>query len=746
MSKIFATMEVADLDASNALDVPEEFFKNVKYFVVGDIPKWVEALLLAGGARRDAYMTERLTHVLADAEDDETTEARDLFSLPVVRSAWVVLSLRCGAHLPLGVFDPDPKRCVFAGAVVCPSKLSAADNQLVWALVTSHGGRHQTRLDGAVTHLVTTCVEGAKYECAQRHGVRVITPDWVTLSVEARQRLDEPRYHPSLLLPDPSAPPSPPPPPLSPPSSPVGAAKDTPVRAVSARQQQTTAALRIKEAFISDYEESELVTPPTLPPVATPAPLTTPVAPPVRIRIKKLPPPVPPTQPPAKVHTPPVSHAPPSTQAPPTLQFAPTTQIPSVAQIPASPSSPTLASRSLVSPHHTPLVSSIFSAQLPSSAVFAPSGLTALTRAPSILAPPVLAPPPPPASLMSQFQRIVAPAATAPLRALSNAPMPQLVKSGVGVEGKSSTKGSSKGLTPRSSAAKISQLVSNLPPPAASVHSATMSPPARLVSPAGSSPMRQGLAQHHGGAYGGLAAPAAGGGGRLPPGGVGGGSEPRVYYAHDPAEHVPEDVCLLGCVFYITDYQKTLEPAELESWRQVIAQRGGQVDDSYSNRITHVLCEHQRSDVFQLALRDGKRLVTAHWLSDCLLAGRMTVPSAAIHFPCVFGKDRPCADQLFCMTNFEGEDRERVKRMIACVGARYTGYMTRAHSALIARAPGGRKQERAVEWQVPVVNLHWLSSIVLGDLYVLKIPIHARYQARHSLMMFSVLVMSRDRD
>jgi len=24
------------------------------------------------------------------------------------------------------------------------------------------------------------------------------------------------------------------------------------------------------------------------------------------------------------------------------------------------------------------------------------------------------------------------------------------------------------------------------------------------------------------------------------------------------------------------------------------------VDDSYSNRITHVLCEHQKSDVFQL--------------------------------------------------------------------------------------------------------------------------------------------------
>ena len=33
---------------------------------------------------------------------------------------------------------------------------------------------------------------------------------------------------------------------------------------------------------------------------------------------------------------------------------------------------------------------------------------------------------------------------------------------------------------------------------------------------------------------------------------------------------------------------------------QVIDQSGGQVDESYSNRITHVLCQHLRTDVVQL--------------------------------------------------------------------------------------------------------------------------------------------------
>lgn len=49
------------------------------------------------------------------------------------------------------------------------------------------------------------------------------------------------------------------------------------------------------------------------------------------------------------------------------------------------------------------------------------------------------------------------------------------------------------------------------------------------------------------------------------------------------------------------------------------------------------------------ALRDGKRLITAYWLNDCLLVRRMSVPCIAIHFPYVFGKERPCSSQVgFC--------------------------------------------------------------------------------------------------
>lgn len=126
---------------------------------------------------------------------------------------------------------------------------------------------------------------------------------------------------------------------------------------------------------------------------------------------------------------------------------------------------------------------------------------------------------------------------------------------------------------------------------------------------------------------------------------------------------VPPEMCLLGCVFYITDYVKIVGQSEIDKWKkvspatffdirstirtllithffkllqmyihfslcyvmnlqndvnrhvhlvgffflsklfifwQVIEQHGGQVDNAYSNRVTHLLCATQHTDVFHI--------------------------------------------------------------------------------------------------------------------------------------------------
>ena len=41
--------------------------------------------------------------------------------------------------------------------------------------------------------------------------------------------------------------------------------------------------------------------------------------------------------------------------------------------------------------------------------------------------------------------------------------------------------------------------------------------------------------------------------------------------------------------------------------------------------------------------------------------------------------------------------------------------------------PGGMKFEKAKEWRVPVVNVQWLSDLVLGQMDALRLPVQMRY-------------------
>ena len=97
---------------------------------------------------------------------------------------------------------------------------------------------------------------------------------------------------------------------------------------------------------------------------------------------------------------------------------------------------------------------------------------------------------------------------------------------------------------------------------------------------------------------------------------------------------VPPDLCLLGCIFLIIDYQDdSEESAYCDDWKKVIRQFGGEVEETYQPRITHLLCMNQDSAVSMQALREGKRLVTIFWLNDIVVKKIVLPPWKAIHFP-----------------------------------------------------------------------------------------------------------------
>ncbi|MEE6467298.1 hypothetical protein FKM82_007196 [Ascaphus truei] len=182
------------------MKVPEEMFKDVKFYPVGDLDPQVIQMLKAGKAKEVSY-NALATHIIAeDGDNPEVGEAREVFDLPIVKPSWVILSVRCGARLPENGFSPESCQIYF-GVTACLSQVSPEDRNSLWALVTFHGGDCQLSLNKRCTHLIVPEPKGNKYEYAfQRESIKIVTPDWVLDSISEKTKKDEAPYHPRLII------------------------------------------------------------------------------------------------------------------------------------------------------------------------------------------------------------------------------------------------------------------------------------------------------------------------------------------------------------------------------------------------------------------------------------------------------------------------------------------------------------------------------------------------------------------
>lgn len=148
---------------------------------------------------------------------------------------------------------------------------------------------------------------------------------------------------------------------------------------------------------------------------------------------------------------------------------------------------------------------------------------------------------------------------------------------------------------------------------------------------------------------------------------------------------VPPDLFLLGCIFVIVEYD-VQRPNDVSVWKQVIERHGGEVEPQYCTRATHVLAITQKHPTVVQALREGKRCVSAHWLSDVVSKQQVVPPWHALHFPTPFSlTEFPCAKQIVSLSGFEGEERAKVKYMLEALGAKVTNYFTRHNTLLVCR-------------------------------------------------------------
>lgn len=126
-------------------DTDTQIFRSSRYDEIKD-------LLIEGGARHINYLSEQVTHVIADSDCPEAEEAVELYDKPVVTSLWVHLCRKAKRLLPPEAFSPN--RRIFQNVVAAFSRdLSKSDIDVLAAALTFYGARLTKELECA-THFI----------------------------------------------------------------------------------------------------------------------------------------------------------------------------------------------------------------------------------------------------------------------------------------------------------------------------------------------------------------------------------------------------------------------------------------------------------------------------------------------------------------------------------------------------------------------------------------------------------------
>eukprot|EP00794_Sanderia_malayensis_P016834 gene16833-18532_t len=195
-------------------------FKDVSFYLVDETKDEPKNILKQFGAKREFYISDLVTHVIADDVDFPEYEQVKDAKLDVVKSTWVDACIRCETILPqMGSladwyliylvvfcslthgsakpFSPEVN-AIFSGLTMCLSQISKSDRDALWAMVTYHGGNCQPNLNAKCTHLICGKASGRKFDCAIQHvdRLKIVTPDWVPDCIKANSRINEEEYYP----------------------------------------------------------------------------------------------------------------------------------------------------------------------------------------------------------------------------------------------------------------------------------------------------------------------------------------------------------------------------------------------------------------------------------------------------------------------------------------------------------------------------------------------------------------------
>ncbi|KAG9122115.1 hypothetical protein FRC07_001643 [Ceratobasidium sp. 392] len=127
---------------------------------------------------------------------------------------------------------------------------------------------------------------------------------------------------------------------------------------------------------------------------------------------------------------------------------------------------------------------------------------------------------------------------------------------------------------------------------------------------------------------------------------------------------------------------------------------------------------HREGDEYELAQTCNVIIGTPLWILYVTSTGLWSDPNEhLLHYPYFERPIRGFENQLITITNYTGDSREYLKKLIAAMGGTFTPSMTSKNTCVIAshitvppNQPKQNKIEKAREWRIPIVNHLWLED------------------------------------
>ncbi|XP_050524401.1 PAX-interacting protein 1-like [Daktulosphaira vitifoliae] len=214
------------------------------------------------------------------------------------------------------------------------------------------------------------------------------------------------------------------------------------------------------------------------------------------------------------------------------------------------------------------------------------------------------------------------------------------------------------------------------------------------------------------------------------------------YCGYDSNLKLSSKKFLLGCIFLIVEDYPHCEDlcSDISMTKLSIIEHGGTVVQSYSSRVTHVICASQKHSIVEQGLKDNKRCVTDYWLSDVIAKQAMLPPWFAHHLPTPFSDNNilPCQHLQIAIADFDVNEYYRVRSMVKLTGAQVINEVSSRTDIVISKRLQGEMVEKAQALKRCIVNVEWLNDILFGAQYCINHPHSPKYQQFNIVNPFSI--------